>query len=499
MNQLLQSILAMILSGVLLSSSAHPFDTGHHSDVTRSALVREGFNGTATNVVILQNWIADYYGNFPIFLGSLPDPEIAVFKKELEKLHFDNLFNSQEVRSYWWRLVANTRFAVQREARKNKPDPTALLTILGTSIHAVQDFYSHSNWVEIFGANSGPFERKTWFDVEKTGEIPPNLHTGWYKNEMFNTQPTGSQSHEELNKDHYKRCTPEDPSVRCNWAQAYVFAYAASRQWARSVREWVEEIKPGLWDREVKGYIACGSDADALYRDLDISYGIQSWIPSPVLQGGGHWKGPGSGNLLFFNEEMKQWRTKPYSRFKLEFTDKLRFAELSTELYSSRIPPQLPVIRPITISERAVVLRTIETFDIRGNASDMLAKIAFTETGPGGFAQEYIEATQQNNRGSANWPWWTISFVPQNITKVDIRYGLYNEELLEDEKMDILNIADKTDLNFSFFISGSPSHNCTGDITGVHDTKDTAVTTQGDGIDKRPARIRFFITEIPLR
>ena len=38
-------------------------------------------------------------------------------------------------------------WTIAREAR-DENDPAKLLTVLGVSLHQVQDFYTHTNWME---------------------------------------------------------------------------------------------------------------------------------------------------------------------------------------------------------------------------------------------------------------------------------------------------------------------------------------------------------------
>jgi hypothetical protein len=137
----------------LLAKPAFAFDTGHHSDLTKEALQDQGFGETAIQTVQVQNWLVDYFSSSPT----------SSIEGDVAKLHFDNLFTTEQIRNYWGRLTVNTRSAVQQAAREK--DTLKLLTILGISLHAVQDFYSHSNWVETHPrSTSGPYRPETWFD-----------------------------------------------------------------------------------------------------------------------------------------------------------------------------------------------------------------------------------------------------------------------------------------------------------------------------------------------
>lgn len=65
---------------------------------------------------------------------------------ELVKLHFDDLTSTEAIVSAWRRYAQGTVAGLVWAASKN--DVAAGQQILGVSVHAVQDFYSHSNWLD---------------------------------------------------------------------------------------------------------------------------------------------------------------------------------------------------------------------------------------------------------------------------------------------------------------------------------------------------------------
>ena len=105
---LLISIIYLVRAPTLLA-----FDTGYHTDLTRAVLRREGYSANVTDAVVLQNWITDLYGNWPMWTTqALPRSQaeqMEKLKRDLEKLHFDNLYTEAEVRAYWEQLVLNTK------------------------------------------------------------------------------------------------------------------------------------------------------------------------------------------------------------------------------------------------------------------------------------------------------------------------------------------------------------------------------------------------------
>jgi len=187
---------------LLLAKPAFAFDTGHHSDLTKEALQDQGFGETAIQTVQVQNWLVDYFSSSPT----------SSIEGDVAKLHFDNLFTTEQIRNYWGRLSVNTRSAVQQAAREK--DTLKLLTILGISLHAVQDFYSHSNWVETHPrSTTGPYRPETWFD---SPPVPSSsrLYTGSYPKLRPEAVVLHGDYTSGLNKDSY---------VRPNWEKAKPF------------------------------------------------------------------------------------------------------------------------------------------------------------------------------------------------------------------------------------------------------------------------------------
>ncbi|MEA2663102.1 MAG: hypothetical protein QOI11_46, partial [Candidatus Eremiobacteraeota bacterium] len=156
------------LALILPFAPAAAFDTGPHASITVDAMMRAGFNRKAADAAQVENWLTDYYTSSPT-LGS------SAAQCDLEKLHFDDVFSAGDVANYWSTLLANTKDAVKTAEQHN--DVVEFYTVLGMSLHVVQDFYTHSNWVEQIGA-SGPYLTRSWFDTAP----PAGVFTGWYPN-----------------------------------------------------------------------------------------------------------------------------------------------------------------------------------------------------------------------------------------------------------------------------------------------------------------------------
>lgn len=300
-------------ASLLAPAPASAFDTGPHADMTRDAMTAEGFGRAGADVAMVDNWLVDYYTNPDdnpysghanalvglVRLGlareSWPDYQVEAARR----LHFDaerrqipmaDLSSTAGVEQEWQRLMFITRKWLRSYAQKD--DPLRVLAILGASLHAVQDFYTHSNWVENrstsrgYGgpaiATLGLGDTPTWFDVPPevrrtlVGDLEvytgvkgiPRGHGHWRSND--NRSLTGG-----LNKD-----WPGRPKFQ----EAYVSAYFASRQWIRAARTWLGN-EP-LWRR-----------AMTLPYTAELRHDVTG--AQEISEHSGHWQGGGEPCLPF--------------------------------------------------------------------------------------------------------------------------------------------------------------------------------------------------------
>src|SRR5581483_3644826 len=188
---------------LLVPVQAAAFDTAPHFDITGDALSAEGFNRDAVRVAQVNNWFNDLYVNakdvpqsghsswWRVVLGARwylgeiehwPDGAVAA----ATAMHFDSndgglgYRRQRDLEQEWKRLLDMT----VRVCVSGRPDdPLQCLTALGASLHAVQDFYAHTNWVEpAFAAGSGydgpGWESRgqgtapTWFDLAPSVRAP---------------------------------------------------------------------------------------------------------------------------------------------------------------------------------------------------------------------------------------------------------------------------------------------------------------------------------------
>lgn len=374
----------------LTSSSAHAFDTQAHADMTRDALTAEGFTPSAANVGVVDNWFVDYYtnpgknpysGHAGFWIGltrlGLSREEWPFFLVDAsQRLHFDasrrtpempDLSTTAGVDQEWQRLMHLTRRIIRIAGNKN--DPAAVMAVLGTSLHSVQDFYSHSNWVEDPSpepGRGGPGisrlgygDLPTWFDVPPTvreklvGDRAvytgvqgiPRGHGHWRSNE-------NGSLHDGLNKDH---------NGRPKYQEAYLTAYFATRQWIRGVRTWLGN-EP-LWAQAMTI-----PNSRALEEDVQASEEVSKYS--------GHWQGGGepclpgtcgerngkAGAIVSLRNALESFHDDPPSRFRRAVNEYLP----EYRLYPKDVPriADLPSSRTDQLSTRFVKLEVADYWGI---------------------------------------------------------------------------------------------------------------------------------------
>jgi hypothetical protein len=475
-NRRIWFVAAALLALAAAPRPAAAFDTGHHSDLTRDSMQVEGFGDTAIRVVQLQNWLVDYYSASPT----------SRVEDEANTLHFDNLFTPDQVRNCWGRFKVNAKAQVEAAARAG--DRLKLLTILGMTFHAVQDFYSHSNWVELHPrASGGPYRTETYWG----GPVPSNnLYTGkafYYKGA---TPPSHIQNH-----GGYDSGINHDSYDRPRWDQAYVFAYVACREWLGAMKEWTNAAKPGFWD-VAKAYTVSGRDKTKLDDDHWAAYRISEWISEKGEDG--HWKGKGSGDRKNFLSFSARWALELDSIYVEQFKGSGSTLEQMSKGLHGNSPPTTtpPDVQPLGgIAARAVIVKTVMAreasdndpeIDDEDNPADFYAKVTVN-------GQTFVE-TMQLDKASITPAWTTIKFVPVSLGAVPIKYELWDEDDNPDDHIDINPLPILRDLDFVLTVA---TQVCAGQVTGVHNSVATAFTSQGKG-DSDRGIVQFYVTVADL-
>jgi hypothetical protein len=267
---------------VIVASPALAFDTGPHFDLTEDVLRAEGFSDNAIQTAQAANFLIDFHefmrkDMFKKVLDPVCRAEIdPVLKIGDELQHFDDIQNTADVAKRWDAMIASTQ-ATAADRKKESDYAFVMVALLGASLHNVQDFYAHSNWVELI--NKGtlvPYgTHPTWLSVDRktrealevyTADTPSRKHGDWN-----GPPPT-------LNKDW---------SGRLNHFDAYRCAWFATRQWVRLFRTFVDA---STWTR-MQNLPRAGTpwafDPD---KDWDAARKISFY--------GGHWNGNGAPTNL---------------------------------------------------------------------------------------------------------------------------------------------------------------------------------------------------------
>jgi hypothetical protein len=468
---------------------AHAFDTGPHHDMTRAAFQDEGFAPGSRVIEIAQvsNWLIDYYSNRPQFPA-----EFERLARELSHMHFDSLTGPEQIRNTWSRLALNTRSGVLAAAAdvRSAPNPEEryrrlvhLAVLIGASLHPVQDFYSHSNWVQLHPMRVGVYGTHTWFDMPSSD---PSLRTGLVGRDG-GLYPSGDTA-----QDHggYDAGMNQDSYSRPHWPRAYVYGYSASRQWLRAVRQWVEEVEPAIW-QDLLTLELRASDATALALDLNVSYVVSLWTPFKGKDGA--WKGRGSGDKSGFLTVGAGWMAFPNSiivqRFREGAYEPLVLDMDKRSVAPDATPPQMP---RFALGRRVVLVRTVRAAMLDGDPdlwgdADTYAVVTIA-------GQRYVEATQQE-QNDISPRWLSIALVPTSSSVVPVIYELFDDDALWDDVIDIHPAAGRTRVEFGFDVHG---HALSGDLRGVRDSADRTAVLQGGGGDDDPARVELYVTEHAL-
>lgn len=282
-------IIALMLFA-LLCSPASGFDTYWHQEAVRRVAEAFGFSEDARKIMQLGNFSPDFFGPVSELASQNLQGQTlqslnqfgaanAESRQSAVFLHFDNLYGelqgNAKFDSIFAQLLKNTQTALvayRNQAGADDRTRKALVLItLGASLHAVQDFYSHSDWVHQDFSHTpaqpvtlpaGGTRAPTWFEFRakagvpdkwpfqvKSGIYPPvasaaNTHTHMnhdnsrleYRELESPGQPLVSQAkyHDAGNVPAHEQDTA---SVLAHQQYAYNTAVAASVEWVNKIEE----------------------------------------------------------------------------------------------------------------------------------------------------------------------------------------------------------------------------------------------------------------------
>jgi hypothetical protein len=470
-----------ILLGLFLGTvgSALAFDTGHHLDLTASVMRENGFGDTPIKAVQVSNWLTDYYAVSPTSKDAVQD--------ELSKLHFDNLYDEQRVRNYWGRLLHNAEVAIVQAAESD--DPETALTFLGLVLHAVQDFYSHANWVETHPRDDGAaFRRETWLadgaldDAELfTGVYPPSPAP----------PPPGHPQHGD-----YATGLNKDSLIRPLWAEAYVFAYCASHEILDLVGTWADRARPGFWNR-LQQFKQDPVDQKRLDDDLVAARKLSSWVKGKGSDG--HWKGDESGSVRYMSKLTIAWAPSHASIFVRKVKGGRVHELLTSGLYSDDPSPALPEITPFDGTRRVVLVRTTHVEEMRqgGGRIDSTGKAdlySIVQVGE----QQYIDRTIREKR-SYDDPWLTLHLAEADEAEIPVLIAVWDEDPanpFDKDQCDINPAAGKQELSFRLRFDDDL---LSGDVAGCHNSAETSFESSGQAPDKHRVLLRGYVATQELK
>ncbi|HYO44474.1 MAG TPA: hypothetical protein VES19_14850 [Candidatus Limnocylindrales bacterium] len=184
-------VMALLAGGIPAFGGEDPLapapngDNWHHEGLTRRAAQRAGWSVDAENALAFHADYVDSYLYNPLWWLPPPDGGIGRLRvvmssqADLVRVHFDDLFAPEAVRAMWRRYLSGTVCGLLWIARQDLPaDVKASMAhnVVGVSLHALQDFWTHSNWID------DPARRPhTWFEVAPADRAGYSLWTGSYE------------------------------------------------------------------------------------------------------------------------------------------------------------------------------------------------------------------------------------------------------------------------------------------------------------------------------
>lgn len=464
---------------VAAGASVLAFDTGHHSDLTAAVLRERGFGESSIGAVQVANWLTDYYSTSPTSRN--------VVQSGLEKLHFDNLYDTGDVSEYWGWLVHNARAAARHAAESD--DPVVMLSVLGLFLHAVQDFYAHSNWVETHPREPGEdYRSETWLTTGVPAGVP--MFSGTYP-PYPSPPPSNAPEH-----GGYDSGLNKDSHVRPLWDEAYVFAYFASHEALDLMRTWAEEVRPGFWDR-VRDLQLDEVGRKRLDFDLEAAFKLSMWVKGKGADG--HWKGDQSGSASYLSKLVVEWTSAPASPWVEQVKSRRVHLWLTENLYSGEVPPPLPEVRPFREARRVVLVRTIhveEKRDKHGRIDPGGKADLYAITNVGG--QRYVDRVLREKRRYDD-PWFTLHLAKADEAEIPIGMEIWDQDTAlrgGKDPCDVHPLEGKRGLDLLLRVEDG---RLMGDVKGVHDGPQSAFAIGGEKPDGDRVAIRCWIAVREVR
>ena len=505
-----KNLTAAFLSSLALTTPATAFDTGHHWDATYMGMAQAygGFSETAKKMAATSNWLVDYFTESPISGGA----HIAS-KHRLANLHFDNLFTEEQVRQTWNNLIKNYIAGLKAIANSHEPEITRLYqayALMGMTLHATQDFYTHSNWATFHPQTGHGFSSKTVLHGDLTSTIAQSgtLQTGYYPTYYASSKPSGAMAHGD-----YTSGINKDSHMRPQWDEAFTFAYVESYRLTlltiTTLNEANEKFKDAFLkfnESSITSHSAMAGQLALLAGDAAAAYDVSQFIHADGADG--HYKGKYSGNNANLVETTGAWTVAEYSALQGTVLGIIASDMLTKCLYDwsnsckaddlsgNELIGNKPDVKALSVRIDNVE-HTHGSADPFGNDPDYFAQFDF----PGLSQWDRIldnkksyKASDHVVQGEKASAYWAMFFVDDDTKKTSFRIRLYDYDAeSSNDVIDIAHGGDNVDLEFTY--SGDK---LTGDVPdGVYDTRDRAVHSEGGSGDDR-AKIKFFVYDVDL-
>src|SRR5260370_40786710 len=240
-----RTVIVLLMLVAVLRLPAAAFDTFWHVEASRRAGNEFGFSEDSIKIMELGNFSPDFFGPVSDFaserlqgkaLADLQqfDADNAQAREAAIFLHFDNLNGELESNSkfdyLFSQLLENTQNALAAYNKRTDIDERTrkglILITLGASLHSVQDFYSHSDWIhhdfknteaKLVQLPSGEWRAPTWFEFRaRAGD--PGKWPFQTKSGLYPPAPGVANSHTHMNHDNSRLIyreyeTPGQPLV----------------------------------------------------------------------------------------------------------------------------------------------------------------------------------------------------------------------------------------------------------------------------------------------
>jgi hypothetical protein len=287
---MIRKALAWVTLVSLFASPAFGFDTYWHQQASKQVGAEFGFSEDAWKIMQLGNFAPDLFGPVSQYASNhLKGKELEQVSSYVEQngavravavlLHFDNLGSALDRNSKFDSLVTHLLQSTQatlasfykNNAVDERTRKTLILVTLGASLHAVQDFYSHSDWVhqdfdktkvKMVQLPSGGRRAPTWFEFRSQAGDPdhwpfqlnsgiyppvtdvPNTHSHMnHDNSLLTYREYETAGQPVKSEASYHNAGPvpahegDNASIQAHQQLAVDTAIAASTEWVRKIEE----------------------------------------------------------------------------------------------------------------------------------------------------------------------------------------------------------------------------------------------------------------------